>query len=123
MPGTLDLTGEDAIVRDDDYELVLPFVDGSNEPFPVDEYTFAAQIRREPNGRAEGELIATFDIDDSDAAAGTIVLSLDRDTTRDIGDDVGCWDLQVTTVDGAADTWLKGTVDIEGDVTRDEEGS
>lgn len=118
MPATVDLTGDDAIYRDDDYTIVIPFVDASNTPFPVDGYTFRAEIRKHRNrGATVADPVAVFTIDTTDAATGTITLSLDKTVTRTLPAEA-VWDLQAT-IDGDDDTWLDGTVEVLGDVTRE----
>lgn len=108
-PAVLDLE----IYRGDDYVHVLTFVDDSIPPEPLDisGYTFIAQIRDRSEG---GILYADFDVDDSDANVGVLVLSLTSDTSRV---PTGYWDLEAN--DGSSiTTWLRGSVKVAGDITR-----
>lgn len=101
------------IYRGDDYVHVLTFTDDEYPPGALDvsDYTFRAQIRDRPE---KGVLLVEFDIDDSQAELGVIVLSLPAASTRI---DPGYWDLQVS--DGTStSTWLKGAVKMDGDVTQ-----
>jgi hypothetical protein len=109
--GVLDLE----IYRGDDYVHTLYFTDTQNPPQPHDlsDFTFKAQIRDRPEMATV--VLATFTVDISGAADGVIVISLNPAQTRI---QPGHWDLEVS--DGAnTQTWLKGKVLVEGDVTQE----
>lgn len=111
-PATRDL----AIYRGDDYAHKLTFTDNAEPPVSLNlsDYTFKAQIRdRSENGKV---IYATFTIDISQAASGIIVLHLDAASTRIPS---GYWDLEATK-DSTVQTWLKGAVTMDGDVTQED---
>lgn len=54
--------------------------------------TFTAQIRA--TNERDGTLLATFAVDTSDAATGTIVFTLDNSVTADITADYGYFDVE-----------------------------
>lgn len=110
-PATRDLV----LYRGDDYAHQITFQDDSDPPqvFDLTGYTFKAQIRdRSENGTV---VYAEFDIDDSQASDGIIVLHLNAAATRIPSP--GYWDLEVNDGIGTQ-TWLKGSVKVSGDVTR-----
>lgn len=110
-PATLDIS----IYRGDDYVHQFTFMDNEDPPAPKDltAYTFKAQIRDRPeNGQI---LYAEFDIDTSQAEDGIIILSLPASVTTF---SPGYWDLETDDGDNVQ-TWLKGTVNVSGDVTRE----
>lgn len=122
MAGWVPLTDEggydNAVRRDDDYDITFPFVDADG-PLNLVGWTFAAQIRDAPNRPTElGELLAQFEVDVSEAAAGIVALRLSRAVTAAIPRDKGVWDLQVTDPSDKSETWLEGPVEIKGDVSR-----
>jgi hypothetical protein len=90
--------------------------------------TWAAQIRAtldEPT-----ELTATFTVDVTAAATGTITLTLPHSESKNLvtgttngkptpGTAVYYWDLQATAIADPEDvfTWVAGTIKVSGDVT------
>lgn len=110
-PATLHLE----MYRGDDYVHQLMFTNNASPPAALDvsDYTFSAQIRDRPEKGTV--LLATFDIDTTDAEDGIIVLSLPPAATRI---DPGYWDLEVKA-DGSPTTWLAGEVKMSGDVTHE----
>jgi hypothetical protein len=103
------------LYRRDDYTHVLTFTDNANPPgaMPLTGYTFKAEIRDRQNG---GQLLATFDVDTSQAAQGIITISLPGSAVQ--WPDEAFWDLQVTAPGGSMQTWLAGAITLSGDVTK-----
>lgn len=99
----------DSLYRGDAYEHILTFQDADGDAIDVTG-TWRAQIRRRQNS---ADVLAEFTIDDSDAATGVLVLTLDGDTVAGLPD-VCVWDLEET---GAQLTYLKGTVRVSGQVS------
>jgi hypothetical protein len=102
------------LYRGDDYTHQINFVTDEDTPEPMNltDYEFRAQIRDRPEGSTA--VRATFNIDISQSGEGIIVLSLPPGTTRI---KAGYWDLEV--YDGnITETWLKGSVTLDGDVTK-----
>jgi hypothetical protein len=108
LPATRDIS----IYRGDDYEHVIIFRAGGN-PLDVSGETFQAQVRASPS-RDSGLALATFTVDDSQAAVGIVIISLPKATTGSLPN--GHWDLQVDNGTRQV-TWLRGAVEVEGDVT------
>lgn len=75
--------------------------------------TWTSMIRQYPNS---ANPLASFTVDASGLANGTVKLSLDSATTQALTEAV--WDLQETDVSGAVTTWLYGTLNVVQDVTR-----
>jgi hypothetical protein len=84
--------------------------------------TWIAQVRAtkdEPE-----EVLATFDVDSSDAATGVIRLTLPPEESANLETSNGrgtyYWDLQATLVSDETDvkTWFAGKVRVTGDVSK-----
>lgn len=94
---TADVSGNTVIVRGVD----------------VSAYTWEAQIRATTGADT---VLASWTIDDTNAASGEVELSLPGETTADLP--ATCvWDLQ-GTAGGEVTTVLKGTIVVEAEVTR-----
>lgn len=116
LPGKFDI----AAYRGDTKEWTLGFADDATPPVAVDmsDWAWLAQIRAsldEPDS-----VVATFTVDATDAATGTLVLTLaaaqsDNLVTVD-GKATYYWDLQGTNV-AVVKTWLAGKVKVTGDVS------
>lgn len=83
-PATRDVT----IYQGDAYSHTLTFVDSNGDPVDLTASygSYAAQVRqvfRNPSQEA-GDVLATFDIDDTNAATGVLVLSLSSSDTEDL---------------------------------------
>lgn len=91
--------------------------------------TWAAQIRSDLD-ETETDPIATFTVDDTDAATGTLVVTLPHSESANLvtgttsgratpGKATYYWDLQATSKTDPDDvfTWLAGKVKVTGDVT------
>lgn len=104
-----------SIYGGDDYVLPVDFVDSAGDPLDVSGRTYAAQVRAWPSGG----VLATFDVDETNAAGGTIVLSLGHAVTAGLAGTVteARWDLS-QSVGGTLTTVMAGAVDITQDVTR-----
>lgn len=105
LPARRDL----ALYRRDRYSHTLTFTH-LGDPLEL-EGEWQAQIREYP--AAPGTL-AAFTIDASQAAAGILILGLDRDVVA-LLPDVCCWDLENTTDE---QTYLQGEICVTEDVTR-----
>lgn len=94
-------------------------------------YTFEAQVRSDLD-ETEADPVATFTVDDSQAASGIITISLPASESRNLatphpkpggrskpGSGTYYWDLQATNDSDAEDvfTWVDGTITVEGDAT------
>lgn len=116
LPGKYDF----AAYRGDTKQWTIDFADDATPPVAVDmsAWSWEAQIRAtldEPDS-----IVATLTVDETDAAAGSLTLTLpaaeaDNLVTVD-GRATYYWDLQGT--DGTVvKTWLAGKVKVTGDVT------
>lgn len=109
-----------AVYRGDTKQWTVTFDDGATPPVVIDmsDWTWLAQIRS--NRDELDSVIATFDVDDTDAATGTIVLTLPADESAALvtvnGKATDYWDLQGTN-DTVVKTWLAGKVTVTGDVS------
>jgi hypothetical protein len=93
-------------------------------PLDLSGWTFVCEIRADLD---RGTLLATLDVDDTDAATGVLVRKLSS-TQADLlpGQEFGApkptvyMDLQGTrTSDGFRQTWKRWKVTVEGDVSND----
>lgn len=77
-----------------------------------------AQVRATPDSDS---VIASFVVDDSNAALGQLMLSLLGDDTRKIADagNGSSWDLQQTPAGAEPRTWYRGLIRVLGDVSRE----
>jgi hypothetical protein len=107
-PGKYNITG----YRGDTLTLEFTFEDEAGVALALPTTGWAAQIRNLPDAATT---IADFTIDSSAAATGVVVASLTGTQTADLSG--GVWDLQQTT-GAVVRTYLRGSVTIEGDVTR-----
>jgi len=109
-PGTLNIEA----VAGDGYRNVITFKDALGEIIDVSGYTFSSQIRK----NAKSEIATNFDIDNSDGANGTIVISLSGTQVRDLGLGRSKWDLEYVIGDSDPTTILAGTFKVLPDITR-----
>jgi hypothetical protein len=121
----------------DDLDLVLqrrgdklgPIRLTAPEGASVDDRTWAAQVRGDLD---ESELVATFDVDVSQAAADILIISLPHSQSKLLvtphpepgfsevpGEGVYFWDLQGTKTDDPEDVWTPfgGRILVGGDAT------
>lgn len=97
------------IYTDDDYTHTITFTD----PTVLDGWTFTAQLYQEDVDTV------TFEVDDSQADDGVLVLHLTADQTRDLLLRPAIWDLQAEReLDGYRRTIMRGAVKVKEDVTR-----
>lgn len=110
IPESLDLScyaGDGAAVR--------IVVSSKGTPFDVSG-DHEAQIRI---NRLDADPVDEFDIDDSDAANGVLLMSLTGEQTAQFGDGFkGVWDMQWTATDGQPKTLVQGKITCTLDVTR-----
>lgn len=104
-----------AVTRGDDYTQQISFVDDAGDPVDKTGCSYLAQTR--PSATATDALAVDFDVDDSQLAAGVLVVSLDAAVTRDLPT-VGVWDLQQTAPGPDVTTILAGSMVVSEDVTR-----
>lgn len=84
--------------------------------------TWAAQIRSDLD-ETEASPVATFTVDETNADAGTITISLPHSESANLatvsGKAVYYWDLQATDSTDPEDvfTWVAGKVRVSGDAT------
>lgn len=107
MPGTLNLE----IYTGDRYEYPILFQDGDDAPLDMSG-TWRAQIRVRPT---DATVVAEFEVDDTDAATGRLVLLLTATQTTALPDHPCVWDLENTEIEK---TYLAGSVTVDRDVTR-----
>lgn len=113
MPATVNLP----IYRGDDFSEPIPFtVKATGAPVDLSGYTsWLAQARTGPDA---ADVAFTFDVDDTDAATGILVLSLGATVTATLDPKVSLlYDVQGTGTAGVK-TWLRGRVTVEPDVSR-----
>ena len=113
LPGKLDI----AAYRGDTKQWTVDFAEGAVAT-DMSAWTWLAQIRSTKDEPAE--IVATFTVDDTDAATGTLVVTLPAAQSANLitvdGKGKFYWDLQGT--DGAVvKTWLAGAVSVTGDVS------
>ena len=109
-PGSLPL----AMVRGDDYSLLLTFTDKDGARIPLTGRSYRAQIREDADAPT---LLAEFDIDITQLGTGELRLGLDKAVTSALPE-FGVWDLEETGTDGKVQTLLADVVTVEPDVTR-----
>lgn len=101
------------LIAGDDFEATLTAKEGG-EPKDLSGQTFTAEARPAPGSDT---LTATFTVDDTDAATGVLVLSLDHDATEAIAQGEYVWDLRGVDGDGKVLTIMAGTLDVIAPVT------
>lgn len=105
-----------SIYRGDGYAHVLDFEGEDQSGFE-----FAAEVREHPSaGVSDGTPLASFTVDDTDAATGTIVLRLTPGQTRGLPTRRAAWDVERWPTGDTATklTLLRGVVTVTGDVTK-----
>lgn len=113
-PGPVDL----GLIRGDKFG---PMTLSSDDGLDLSGMTWLAQIRATKDEPAE--IIATFDIDTSDAATGVLRLTLPASEARNLvtvnGKGTYWWDCQATLVSDAEDvkTWFRGKISVSYDVS------
>lgn len=110
VPGKKDLK----FVRGDTQDFTIQIMDDATTPRNLTGYTFAAQIRTEPNAAA---VAAAFTCTVPNPANGTVRLVLPHAISATLPDDVLYWDFE-QTIAGAVTTLLAGKCTVLADVTR-----
>lgn len=105
QPGPRHLT----IYRGDIYEHVITFTDAAGATFDVSG-TWRAQIRTFGD-----EFLASFAVDDTDAASGELTISLTKVETAALPAGEHHWDIEETD---AGKTYLAGNVTVKGQVSQ-----
>lgn len=100
------------ITRGDDFSASIE-IQEEGVPVDVSDRTYTAQLRSTP----DGDLVATFSVDMTNAATGVIVPSLTDAVTEDL-DGAYVWDLQQETAGGVIRTVAGGNFEVAKDVTR-----
>lgn len=102
------------MTQGDDLVEPLVFSDDDGAPMDLSAYQFLSQVRR---GATDSTVVATFSIDDSEAADGKIVRHLAASATAEMS---GTYvhDLQWQDEDGRVRTLLSGTLELENEVSR-----
>jgi hypothetical protein len=121
LPGVYPMT----LYRGDTRVWELTFTeDDETTPIDMTGKTWLAEIRKSDASGAP--VIATIDIDDTDAATGVLVMTLTADEADGLTEDVltedggkykAAWDLEGTDGD-VVRTYLSGKVTVKGDVSR-----
>lgn len=125
FPATLDLVWEggddtaptgqaDAIYRGDDYFLTVTHEDDVGAPINVSGRTVLAQVRTHPDST---DILATFTVDDSNAATGVVVLSIGDAESYHLQPGEWYWDYQEVN-SGQVSTIIRGQANVVGDVSR-----
>jgi hypothetical protein len=116
LPAKLNLK----LYRGDTRVWTTTFTDGE-EPVDLSGHTWLCEIRPDRN---RGTVVATIDVDTTEAATGVIRRTLTASEAEKLpgqaeGEEVPVlfWDLQSTSAEGSVQTWLYGTVKVEGDVS------
>lgn len=104
-----------AVTRGDTYQHLVAFTDADGAPVDLTGYTYAAQLRANPESP---DILATMDT--SAGATGEVWLTIDPDVTALLVPGRRAWDLQETDPDGIVTTLLAGAADVVADVTREE---
>lgn len=109
MPATRDLT----MYQGDTYEHELTVTDDADPPVALDlsTGTWRAQVRKHAQATS---VLASFAVDDTDAANGVLFLTLTPEQTAALPSNC-TWDLEDTV---AGVTYLRGAVTVEREVTR-----
>lgn len=110
LPGKKDLK----FVRGDTQDFTIQIMEDGTTPRNLTGYTFAAQIRTEPNA---GSISASFTCTVPNPSNGTVRLVLPAVTSATLPDDVLYWDFQ-QTFSGDVTTLLAGKCTVVADVTR-----
>lgn len=90
----------------------------SGAAIDITSYTFLAQLRESADSAT---ILATFDIDVIDAAAGQFAMVLDAATTAaldTVAVSVAAWDIQFTSPGGDVVTFDGGVARLKSDVAR-----
>mgnify|MGYP000210929864 CR=1 FL=1 len=98
----------------DDWRVILTFQDVDSQPIDMSDGDYSAQVRKTATSST---LLAEFTVDDSDAADGEIVLTLDAEDTAELPA-VCVWDFQRVTGAGETVTILSGSIRVRREVTR-----
>lgn len=101
----------------DAYTVGIGPVDNADTPADLSDRTWAAQWRPRRGSTDKVDL----EVDDSAAAAGTIVVHFRSEATRQFATQ-GVWDVQGLDGDDQALTLLTGSVSMLGDVTPEDTG-
>lgn len=117
LPGEANLD----LYRGDTRVWTVAFTDDAGTALDLSGRTWVAQIRSDRN--RTDPAVATITVDDSDAATGSITLTLPADEAAALGPldaDTGratlYWDLQ-SDDSGVVQTWLAGKITVTGDVS------
>lgn len=116
LPGNADLK----LYRGDTRVWLVTFTADDGSDLDLSGRTWVAQIRSDL-ARTD-PVVATVTVDDTDAATGTLTLTLPADEAANLGplNDKGqavlYWDLQSDDA-GVVQTWLAGKVKVTGDVS------
>lgn len=111
QPGVLNLR----LYSGDDFSRDMQLVDSNDDGIDIEDWTWLAQVREAPGGDT---VLATFTVTVTDAANGRFTLSLTDTAIDDLETGKRLhWDLQATD-DGAVRTYVRGSVIVDGDVSR-----
>lgn len=129
FPATLDLVWQggsdeapdgqsDAVYRDDLFQLVVTHEDGDGAAIDVSARTVLAQVRTSLRPQP-GDVLATFEVDDTNADSGIVALSIPASVTAGMQPGAWFWDYQETGADpDGRVTILRGRCDVVGDVSQ-----
>jgi hypothetical protein len=110
QPSKLDLT----IRKFRTFSETLAFTDDDNVALDLSSYTITAEIRSADS--YSSDLIIALTIDDSDKANGNIVISLTEETTGEIDNASGYWDM-LFVVGALKESWVEGEVNFKEAIT------
>ena len=103
------------LVRGDTFKKRLTFQDANEDPIDVSGYTFAGQVRADPD---DEEALADFTFDTTDAADGIVDAIIAPEDTADFPFPYVHYDIQYTDDNGVVTTAPRGRLRMIKDVTR-----
>lgn len=101
----------DDLISGSDWNMIVTLQDSDGVPIDLTDYQFSASIWNHQKTMQYAEMLVSV----IDAEAGTIELSLGRETTAllpSTNGDIGFWDLLVTQANGEEYYWLRGDVAV-----------
>lgn len=110
LPGSYSPT----IYQGDDWAKTFQFDDDAGDPIDLSGHTLESQLR----ATKASDVVVSFTVDTTDAAAGTVYLSLAAADTAELARGFYFFDLQWTDASGDLRTVLAGRAEVVEEVTR-----
>lgn len=111
VPATLNLSE----VQGDDWSITLNFIDDSGYAIDLSMSTYISNVRRGKSRKSP--IVAQFDIDNSNAATGVLIMELSHTQTDAFEAKTYYYDLQGTDYYGRKTTILGGKITIQNDLS------